>query len=298
VVDYKSFLREYKYENRWVMGQDLLFSHNMMNALYDSLQQAYKPENRMYRYDFFRDNCSSKIMDLITTFSENKSAIDSLNLTANISYRTALKHYLKNRPWMMFGVNLLLGPFSDKEISRKQSAFLPDFLMQEIENTGLASKPGVLLDGAGQPAIINDLTTPMIILWMILFFLVIEVFWLKTSKSISDGIDIVLFFIAGILGVLFLTLGFWSDHISLHFNFNLLWANPFLLIVPFTIPTGKTKFNRIFLLLYALLLFFFLINFNMLPQTIPMEAMPIVTILVFRAVNRVFQFRKMESEIE
>lgn len=297
VVDYHSFLREYKNEKRWVMGQDLLLSNKLLNVFYDSLQIAYQPANRYYRYGFFWDNCSTKIFNLILTVSGNMSVSDTLDQPANMSYRTALKYYLKDRPWMLFGINLLLGPFSDPEISRKQSAFLPDFLMQEIEETGLASSPVVLLDGTYTPKNQHELTSPLVVLWIILMLLAVDVFWLKTSKPVSNGIDLVLFTLAGILGALFLISWIWSEHRALHFNFNLLWANPFLLVLLWSIPTRKTKFNRVFLLLYSLLLFFFLISWSKFPQKIPMEAMPIVSILVLRAVNRVFQFRKMESTI-
>ncbi len=298
VTNFNSFLREYKNEGRWVKGQDLLFSSENLNILYNSLQHAYQPENRVYRYDFFRDNCSTKIMNMILLCSDNESARDSLDTQANLSYRKALKHYLKYRPWLQFGINLLLGPFSDREISRKQSCFMPDYLMQEAESTGLASPPEVLLDGITFERPGNDITSPIMILWVLLFILVAQVFWLNTSRKVSDGIDLILFTIAALPGVLFVIFWVWSDHISLHFNFNILWANPLLLVLLWTIPIKKTKFNKIFLMLYALLLFYFLISFNRLPQKIPLEAMPIVSILVLKAVNRVFQFRKMESKIE
>ena len=297
VVDYHSFLREYKNEKRWVIGQDLLLSNELLNDIYDSLQIANLPANRLYRYGFFKQNCSTKITDLILAFSKNVSANDSLDQPANMSYRTAIKHYLKNRPWMLFGINLLLGPFSDPEINRRQSTFLPDFLMQEIEKTGLASGPVILLDGSYQPKIQHGLTSPLVVFWIILMLLAVDVFWLKTSKSVTNGIDLAIFSLAGIFGMLFLTFWIWSEHHTLHFNFNLLWANPLLLVLPWSIPARKAKFNRVFLLLYSLLLFFFLISWSKFPQKIPMEAMPIVSILVLRAVNRVFQFRKMESTI-
>jgi hypothetical protein len=298
VTNFKSFLREYKYEKRWVKGQDLLFSNEEKNTLYASLKQANLPENRYYRYGFFKENCSTKIIELLLNHCGNPAAADTLVQPANMSYRDALKHYLYNRPWLQFGINLLLGPFADQEISREQSCFMPDFLMQEIEAAGIASSPEVLLDGNYKYRKANELTSPMVIFWLILCLLVIKVFWLKTSEKISDGVDLFLFISAAMLGLLFLVLWNWSEHVSLHFNFNILWANPLLLILLWTIPARKNKFNRVLLILYALMLFFFLINFNRLPQKIPLEVMPIVSALVLIAVNRVFQFRKMEAEIK
>jgi hypothetical protein len=130
-----------------------------------------------------------------------------------------------------------------------------------------------------------------------MFLMVTEVFWLKINKRLSNTIDLTVFTLAGLLGVLYLVLWFWSRHLALKYNMNIIWANPALLILLWSIPAGKTKFNRIFLLVYALLLFFLLINWKTLPQRLPIESMSLVTILVFRAVNRAFQFRKMERII-
>jgi len=297
VTSFRTFLSEYKSEGRWVKSQDLLLSNEKLNMLHDSLQQAYLPENRHYRYGFFKNNCSTKIMNMIVENSGNSSAIDTLNMPSGLTYRKALKHYLKNRPWLQFGINLLLGPFSDQKISRKQSCFMPDLLMNEIENAGLATSPKVVLDGTYIDEKPNELNTPMVILWFVLLLLVVKTFWLKTSRQVSNSTDLFLFISAALLGLLYLILWNWSAHVSLHYNFNIIWANPLLLVLLWSIPARKTKFNRVFLFLYALLLFFFLINFSRLPQKIPLEAMPLTSMLVLIAVNRVFQFRKTASKI-
>jgi hypothetical protein len=298
VANFNSFLREYKNENRWVKAQDLQLANEKLNDLYNALKQADRPENRFYRYDFFRDNCSTKIMNLILAASGNAKAIDTLNTPANLTYRKALKHYLKYRPWLQFGINLLLGPFADQQISRKQSCFMPDFLMQEAGSAGLASAPETILDGISISKGPSELSSPMVIFWMMLFFMVALTFWLKISKKISDRTDLFLFTFVALPGLLFMFLWSWSDHVSLHVNLNILWANPLLLVLLWSIPAEKTKFNRAFLLLYSLLLFFFIISFSRLPQKIPLEAMPILSILALRSVNRVFRFKKLEAKIE
>ncbi len=66
--------------------------------------------------------------------------------------------------------------FTAQEINKIQSYFIPDYLMQDTESTGFASRPEVLFDeitfeGAG-----SDLTSPMMILWLLLFILVAQLF--------------------------------------------------------------------------------------------------------------------------
>ncbi len=298
VSAYPSFVAEYREEGRWIKGQNLLLTQGQKEELYAALEHAATPGNRYYRYKFFTDNCSTRILKLISGTLDSKAIRDSLNLPSGTTYRKALRHYLAGRPWLMFGINLLLGPFADKEITRGELTFLPDFLMQQTEHTGIASAPALLLKGTVFSGGFREMTSPMVVLWLIMFLMVAELFWLKVNKRFSNAVDLFVFAVSGFLGVLYLILWFWSDHLALRYNLNIIWANPALLVLLWSIPAGKTKFNRIFLLLYALLLFFLLINWKTLPQSLPMETMPLVTILVFRAVNRAFQFRRMERIIQ
>jgi succinate dehydrogenase hydrophobic anchor subunit len=174
----------------------------------------------------------------------------------------------------------------------KQTTFLPNLLMDEIGKTGLAGPPVLLFQGKKINPQNKNFNWPTTILWILVFLLIAEIFWTKTSQKTSDRIDFALFAVSGILGLFLLFLWIFSLHISLRFNLNILWANPLLLLMLWTIPTGKRKLSQVILLLYGLLMFFLLINWNKMPQKFPMEMMPIVTFLAFRAINRVFQFKK------
>ncbi len=295
---YEFFVQEYIAENRWICSQEVNLPDHQLQKIYDSLQVVYRPENRYYRYDFFKKNCATKVFDLLLAFGGSHNLLDSLRNPAGITWRDALKTYIGGREWINLGINTLLGPLADREISRLQSTFLPDFLMLEAERTGLAGFPHIISNGSYNAPEASAPDVPMIIFWMLLILLVIEALWLNTGKRISDTIDMALFGVSGLLGLLFLFFWLWSDHTSLHVNLNLLWAFPPNLLLVWSIRTARQKFTRIYLLLYALLQFFLLINWHRLPQDFPLELMPLTTLLVFRAVNRVFRFREKEAAIE
>ncbi len=296
--NYNYFVSEYISDQRWVCSQEVKLNVLQLQKVYDSLQVVYRPENRYYRYDFFKNNCATKVFNLLLVFGGTPRMIDSLNIPAGITWREGLKTYIAGREWINAGINMLLGPLADRQISRLQSTFLPDFLMLEAENTGLAGFPAIVTNGRYSAPEATPPDIPMIIFWMLLIVLVIEALWLNTSKKFSDAIDMALFGISGLLGLLFLFFLFWSEHTSLHLNLNLFWAFPPNILMIWTIRTGRHKFTRIYLLLYALLQFFLLINWHRLPQDFPLELMPVTTLLVFRAVNRVFRFREKEAAIE
>ncbi len=297
-TSYQGFVDEYKAENRWICRQEVMLPGVVLQKIYDSLQVVNQPGHRYYRYNFFTNNCSTKIFDLLLAFGGNPQMIDSLHRQSGYTFRSALKTYIGGRQWLSPGINLLLGPFADQKISRLQSTYLPDFLMSEAENTRLAGFPEIITNGsytAPEPA---DPDVPMIVFWVLLIGLVVEALWMNTSQGVTDAIDMILFGLSGLLGFLLVFLWAWSAHVSLHVNLNLIWAFPPNLFLVLSIRRHWRKFNRIYLFLYALMLFFLLINWHRLPQTFPLVLMPVVTLLVFRAVNRVFRFREKDATLE
>jgi hypothetical protein len=298
VYDFQDFYTEYQTENRTIFEQEVLLPGELFQQIYDSLNQNALTKNRFYRYDFFRDNCSTRAFNLLLSFADHREINQQMNETTKMSFRQALKPSLAGSPWLSTGINFLLGPFADKKMTKLQTTFLPEPVMKEVENTGLASAPIVLFQGTTHIRKNQDFSWPVIIFWLLAFLLVADVFWLKTSQKTSDRIDLGLFTTAGIFGAMLLFLWIYSLHISLRFNLNILWANPLLLIMLWTIPRGHKKISQVILLLYGLLMFFLLINWNKMPQKFPVEMMPVVTLLAFRAISRVFQFKKKSENPE
>ncbi len=298
LADFQDFFTEYQTEKRTIFEQEILLPFPVLQHLYDSLLQNYLPENRKYRYDFFRDNCSTRAFNILMAFADKPGISTNLEEPIKLSFRQGLKPLIAASPWLSVGINFLLGPYADKKMTRKQTTFLPVLLMTEIEKIGLASPPVVLFQGSVVPKQNQDFSWPMTIFWILAFLMIAEVFWIKTSQKTSDRIDLVLFTIAGSVGLMLLFLLFYSLHISLRFNLNILWANPILLLMIWAISQNKKRLSQIVLLIYGLLMFFLIINWNKMPQKFPIEIMPVVVLIAFRAISRAFQFKKNTNKIE
>jgi hypothetical protein len=111
-----------------------------------------------------------------------------------------------------------------------------------------------------------------------------------TNQRFSDKIDIIVYSIAGTFGIFLFFLKIYSLHPSLQTNMNLLWANPLLVIYAFAINFRWKKITFAIALLYSTILFFILITWNKIPQKFPLEIMPLLLILAFRSMNRIFRF--------
>jgi hypothetical protein len=295
VTNFRSFYNDYVSENRSIYSQPLLLPPEALSDIYMALEENYLPQNRNYRYDFFEDNCTTRILDLIYENAGDETLENYFKNPAQISYREGLKYYLHHRPWLQLGINLLLGSYADKSITNYESLFLPDNLMTGLINTGWVGEPELLFQRNELPRYHHSFFSPTYVLWLLLIFYILEIIWFKTSKQTSENLELIIFILLGALGLLFLFLRLFSEHTALQSNMNILWANPLnlLLIVFFT--KKWTKCAKIYLFLYALLIFFLIINWNKLPQKLPPDIMPLLALAAFRAVQYVFRFVQKPS---
>jgi len=292
---YQQYMAEYIADNRWVFEQQVLADPDVLQLLADSLEKLLLPENRNYLYGFFTNNCSTRVFDLVLFYAQNPVPSDTLLKPVGHTYRKALRPYIVGYEWLNVGINLLLGPFADQPMSLLQSTFLPENLMYVSAGTGIATPPQSVFDGTFTPPAPQEPDVPMILFWILLLLLIAEAFVMKPAVRRSDIIDIILFAASAALGLLLLALWLWSHHLPLHLNLNLLWANPLNVLAVWSIATRRKLLTRIWLIVYLVLLSFMIINWSRMPQVFPLELMPIVTLLTFRTVNRLFRFRQKEA---
>jgi hypothetical protein len=292
---YQLYLAEYIADNRWVFEQHVLSDSTSLQRMADSLETLLLPENRNYRYGFFTNNCSTRVFDLVLFYAQNQVPPDTLLKPGIHTFRQALKPYIAGYEWTNVGINLLLGPFADQPMSLLQSTFLPESLMHVAANIGVATQPQSVFQGTFSPPALLEPNVPMILFWILLLLLIAEVFVMKLSARRSNIIDIILFATSAALGLLMLALWLWSRHLPLHVNLNLLWANPLNVLLVWAIAARRRLLPRIWLVIYLVLLSFMIINWARMPQVFPLEVMPLVTLLAFRTVNRLFRFRQKED---
>jgi hypothetical protein len=297
-TSYRYFLDEYKMENRWIREQEIFYTLDQKQSIYNYLEVSMNGENRRYRYDFFKMNCSTKVIDLILDYEDNKVNYDKLNQTTNVSFRKALIPYIGGFEWLSLGMNLLLGSPSDAKMTRLESCFIPDQLMETLEDLSIAGAPSLIYDGSYRSKPMRAVTVPMILAWLILLFLIIEALWLKTSSRTSNMFDAAFFGFSGFLGLLIVFLWTQSDHLWLQQNLNILWTNPLNILLFWSIPTGKKLLTNTIFIINIVLISFLLINFGRTPQQFPQEVMPIAAAMAFSILNRFFKFNKKNISAE
>ena len=289
-TDFEEFYEEYTTENRSIYEQVLNFDPDLLNRIYDSLEINARPENRGYYYDFFEDNCTTRVLELIYTLASDSTYNEFFTHPSNLTYRKELRPYIQQNPWLSLGINLLLGRHADTKITNYQSYFLPENLMNGLAKTDWAEEPNTLFASQLQVSKENRFFNPMIVFWLVAVLFVSEILFMKTSRRTSTWFDMVIFTLTGLLGLLFLSLRLFSDHPSLQSNLNILWANPLNLLFVLFLFKDWNKAAKIYAVFYAILLSFCLVTWNRMPQQMTLEIMPILALLAFRTFQRIFVF--------
>ncbi len=304
VVDYPYFEFEYKAEGRWIWEQELNIDHREKQELFDSLVINYNvPEYRYYLYDFFFDNCATRIRDIFTEAIDRDIEFDYSTLEKGQSFRDLIQPYLKEKPWTKLGINLVLGRPADRTAEPWEYMFLPDHMMEAFEHASFVDNnetipftPGsnIILEGSEESNNILGIP-PLIILALILASGVVFSYLDIRKKKHTRWFDIAILGIAGLLGLLFLFMWAFSDHHVTNWNFNLLWAHPLHLVMVFLLLARKRLVNvkRYYFMAISLLTLLVLLLWPVFPQDLPAIIIPFLLAIIVRSVTIFLNLREV-----
>lgn len=290
VTSFKNFLKEYFISGRSVWQQELNLSHEQKNELFKALIINARPENRAYRYDFFYDNCATRVGNIILEHIPGevvfKNSPDSIK---NITFREAIHPYLNRKPWIKLGIDLVLGAKADLLTDSVSIMFVPDHLMSQIAGLKFTDSSGrsqdlvktqsLVLDFSDRKVIEPNSVSTSLFFWLFLFLLLLLSFGEVLGAINLKLFDFFLYLIIGITGLVVFYLVFVSFHIVTGSNWNLLWANPLWLIAVFL---RNRKFTSVIRVILQCLLLLFFVSLLFTPQYIPNEFVAVSLLLFIR----------------
>ena len=235
VSDFESFMSEYIYEGRAVYEQRLMLSREELEKLLAALQLNYLPENRYYAYDFFLDNCATRVRDQIGNALTGRTFYPQNTEKENLSYRQLLHPAMDGElEWWKLGIDLVLGARCDRKVPTFQYMFLPFHLKNQTDTNRmqetaqpLAEAPVLLLPSTREEH--PSLLLPVYVFWAVLLFFLILTFAERKKKTygcIGKTADICLYTATSLISLLIIFLWFFTAHYCTKWNLNLLWANP------------------------------------------------------------------------
>ena len=259
--DFGNFLRSYHEENRWVKEQVLDLKNEQVQQIYNFLENNAKPENRAYKYDFFYDNCSTKMMGVLEQALGNDLVFDPSFEKGKYTHRQLIQMYLGDLPWSDFGIDLALGSVIDREIPTKAYMFLPDYVLKgvgasKIKNADqlipMVRETNTILDSESNENKVLGVRPFWLfsILAIAVIFISIRDFKHRTRNKL---LDYMLFLSTGLTGLVILLLWFATDHSATANNLNILWAFAPNVLFAFLINKNRAYYAHYILFLLALL---------------------------------------------
>lgn len=305
-IEFDRFYQVYSYYyNRTIKEQVLNLSQSEKQTLYDYLINNYKPENRRYLYDFFFDNCATKIKDVTGVAVNNSIKFNTPKTYKEASFRTLIQNNLNRNTWGSLGIDLALGSVIDKKATAKDHMFLPENIYNFFESATIKNSNKPLVKQSHvlykQNEIVqsnNVLTSPLFIFGIIGLIILFITYKDYHHHKQSKWLDISLFTFTGILGVIILLLWFATDHKGTHQNYNLLWAftlNIFIVIQFFKnkVKTWFIKYLKFLIILLCLLTFHWIVGV----QVFAIGLIPFLAAICIRYLYLVYYYNRVTTAL-
>ena len=256
---YDDFLNEYNTEGRAVWSQKLNLTTEEKEKLFALINENLKPENIKYRYDFFFDNCSTRIRDILAA-----SASDTIIFPVKEkkkTFRQLIDPNQKVLPWIDFGADLLLGLQADRKATPADEMFLPAYLRDNLtasvivhdnNREPIVEEPVTILDLPPASTVART-WMPQLVFYVVLLFVLLVTFVLGLP-TLGRRTDFILYIIYSVLALLLIFTNFFSEHDALHFNLLILGINPLIPVLLGFIVAGKKaiKLSRLALVISVL----------------------------------------------
>ena len=288
VTSFQDFKYDYQITNRGITEQVLNLSAAEKIIIQRFLNENLKEENKYYKYDFFFDNCTTRLRDILKKHHDSafsKKPVMPLGST----FRQAIHQYLdkNHKGWSKLGIDILMGQPTDGVMTAEHMQFLPDNLMKSLDS----SKQAMVLSSQNLYPITDDnakksFFTPFAVFSLLLIFIVLMGFVKnKFAQAFLQGFDGLFFFLTGVLGIIIIFMWVGTDHSMTKNNFNLLWAWPTHTVMAFFVNSKKNWVKKYFKFM-AIALMGILISWYFLPQQMNNGLIPIVLLMIYRSVKK------------
>ena len=301
---FESFFPRYVAQNRWMKEQTLNLTLSEKQAVSDYLWNNLKPENKKYKYDFFFDNCATKMRDVIQKVLGNTLEFKDNHLQEELTFRQLIQQNLNSNSWGSLGIDIALGAVIDRKAKPIEYQFLPEYVYEGAANAvinrngtseSLVKQTTVLFQNTPAPTKNNFFLSPLFVLGILGLLIVFVTYRDYKRNSRSRYLDLFIFLFTGLVGVFLLLLWFATDHTATANNYNLLWAFPISLLLIVMI-TKKNIFHKLkrYVLLLVLLLVLLTIHWLTGVQVFAIGLLPLLVALAIRYLYLIYFLGRKE----
>ena len=306
----------YHFQERTVWQDRINLTNPQKEQLYRRLMWNLEPANVEYAYQYFFDNCTTRVRDYLDEALSERVSRQYVNET-DATFRDQVQAHYESVGLIAFSLDILMNSNIDRKMTEWEDMFLPlQFRERLLQVRSDVAENGELLMLLSDPQVIIEYPSPYadsnpyqlaslvlipIVLLMMLMLKRIPQSYYATHSYLGFRAAAINFRILGLLGLVtavfsgiygILMLGSWfvSDHIDTHHNVNLLlfWPTDLLAVVvalrwlflskPWPMTSNSAPFINYYMLahLLAMMLYLVLAFFGLVAQSITNVALYVV----------------------
>lgn len=291
-------------EGRPIIEQHLDLDAEQREAIFRFLEWNSQPENAYYRYDFYYDNCATRIRDVLEDILG--TALVTSGPDPGVTMRQLLDPYLAENTWLHFGMDVGQGLPADAPATSRSELFLPDRLSEWAEAALIVGPDGerplvARTDSIGwtperatlRPAPNWPFLAFVGVLGLVVWITVLD---LRSNRPRRAWLDVPLFALLGLIGLLIAFLWFVSVHPVTKRNANLLWALPTNLVLAWTlVRSDGGRWVEGLLWGTATSAAIFVLGWPLWTQELPLATLPLALALAIRTAGLAVARRRRET---
>ena len=301
INSFEGFKRAYAHRGSSVYEQELNLTAEEKQVLQRNLLINYQPEHRVYRYNYFYNNCTTCARDQIEKAIQGRVIYPEGQ--RNKSFRSIVHEYSAECPWDQLSMDLLLGAEADEEIDNRLQMFAPFYMHDFAAQATIEANDGSLRPLVSRETKIVDVQpraiepgfflSPMACAILFLLINLVIAYFQVQKHRIYWGWDILLYGLQGIAGCIIAFLFFFSTHPTVGSNWMLAILHPIaLFFIPWTFWRIKKRGKDYFSVINTVYLTFFIISIPFIPQDFNLTILPLALGLLANAASHVLVTRK------
>jgi len=317
-IDFAPMVQYYTEHNRSILAQELNLTPAQRLKLQQFVQWNAQPQNKFYRYDYYRDNCSTRLRDALDHAVSGQLQLATVTRPTSGTYRRHTQRLMKGDTPLYTGVTLALGHPADKQLSMWEEMFLPVRMANDFRGIRLADSTGskiplvrseTALFTAGRPP--EPSTPPNYFPWFVAAGILVAGVIIALVRSAEGGHRLAFFgataiatlwsLVAGGAGTALVIAWLFTKHYFMGRNENLMHFDPLSLALAVLIPLavygvrGGSRALKLSAFVAALSLFGFVLQgipfFDQKNGEIIALALPI-NLAVWWTVHRLTHYRR------
>ena len=309
VIPYRYFEGEYAMRGSSVYQQELNLTEKEKENVIRLLQENYLPANRVYRYNYFYDNCTTRARDKVEQGIEGE--VKYSESVEKRSFRDIVREYTAGHEWSAFGIDLCLGSEADEPIDERKQMFSP-FYMLEFARGAMIHRADTIVPFVKSEKLLLDFSSEdeelfekdeevswpspwtCALVWWVLTFVV-------TGLGIKNGKvywfwDVLLFGAQGLGGCIVAFLFFFSVHPTVGSNWLLIMLNPLpLFYMPFMVYKAIKGKTDAFHVVNTIVLTLFIILMPMVQQKFNPTVLPLALNLLTCSVGHLIIYNRRKK---